>query len=118
MLSPQELVGQKVWVRLESDFSAYGNLYIDSDDDGPRVQAEITQPTSPPWFYARYLNPPATVHASGQWLTYKDAEEAVLMHPVLDYDIYANEDFSHEEYDDELDLPQDYDLPLDQVNQR
>lgn len=102
MMSPQELIGQKVWLSLESDGpNSYG------DPDAPQVKAEITQPTSPPWFYARYLSPPAYVRGTGQWLTLADAQEAVLFHPVIDPlpEDELDLDFEDEEYDSSLDLP-------------
>lgn len=79
MLSPQELIGQKVWLSLQSDAPL-------SNEDLPRVKAEIVQPTSPPWFFARYIDPPRTVHASGQWLTLYEAQQAVLIDPVIEYE--------------------------------
>lgn len=88
MLSPQELLGQKVWLKVQPDFD--GETY--------RVKAEITQPTSPPWFFGRYLDAPARIPTSGQWMSWFEAQEAVLSDPVIEEDCY--EDL----YEDELDL--------------
>jgi hypothetical protein len=108
MWSPQELIGQKVWLALEPE-QTYGELQLLSEDT-PRVQAELLQPTSPPWFYARYLNPPITVKAPGQWLSLHQAQQAVLLNPVIepyeDDDLdFLPQDYSDEEYDSALDLP-------------
>jgi hypothetical protein len=103
MLSPQELIGQKVWLSLEPE-----NAFSYGDPGGPQVKAEITQPTSPPWFYARYLNPPASVRETGQWLSFADAQQAVLLHPVIEplpIDDELEMDFEDEEYDSSLDIP-------------
>lgn len=85
MLSPDELIGQKVWVKVERD-PDYPDL------DPYRVQAEITQPTSPPWFFARYQDPPRRIHAAGKWLTLYEAQQAVLTDPVIEYEDWENED--------------------------
>lgn len=85
MLSPDELIGQKVWVKVERD-SDYPDL------DPYRVQAEITQPTTPPWFFARYQNPPRRIHEAGKWLTLYEVQQAVLTDPVIEYDDWDDED--------------------------
>jgi hypothetical protein len=97
MLSPDDIIGQQVW------------LEIPKDPDFPhiepyRVKATLTQPTSPPWFYARFDDPPATLRATGQWLSLKEAQDAVLYHPVIpDYDLEEDwNDLADEE--DELNL--------------
>jgi len=96
MLSPDELIGQKVWVKVERD-PDYPQL------DPYRIQAEITQPTAPPWFFARYQDPPHRVHAPGQWLTLYEAQQAVLMDPVIDdYDDWDDEDDLDEMSKDEV----------------
>jgi hypothetical protein len=97
MLSPDELIGQKVWVDVKSD-----PLYVEVEP--VRIQAEITQPTSPPWFFARYLNPPRSTDAAGQWLTLHEAQLAVLTNPVVDYDELEYLD----EFDNEYDEPDGY----------
>ncbi len=99
MLSPSDIIGQKVW------------LEIPRDSDYPmaepfRIKAVLTQPTSPPWFYARFEDAPRSVREAGQWLSLNDAQQAVLFNPVLD-DYYLNdfeedEDYANEE--DELNL--------------
>jgi hypothetical protein len=113
MWSPQELIGQKVWLELEpAQFygeQRYGEQQL-RPDETLRVQAELLQPTSPPWFYARYLNPPVTVKTPGQWLSLHDAQQAALLNPVIeefedDELSYLPEDYSNEEYDSALDLP-------------
>jgi hypothetical protein len=86
MLSPDELIGQKVWLKVDRDPN-YPHL------EPCRVQAEITQPTSPPWFFARYQNPPQRLQSLGQWLTLYEAQYAVLTDPVIDYDFDDEEDF-------------------------
>ncbi len=87
MLPPDELIGQKVWVKVERD--------PDYPDFEPyRIKAEITQPTSPPWFFARYQDPPRSIHSPGQWLTLYEAQQAVLMDPVIDYN------FDDDDYDE------------------
>ncbi len=96
MFTPQDLIGQKVWLEIERD-DPYGPI------ESLRVQAEITQPTSPPWYYGRYLNPPAFVRTNGQWLTYQEAEQAFLMHPVIDEEEFADED--DDLFPDELNPP-------------
>jgi hypothetical protein len=95
MLSPDDIIGQQVWLK------------IPRDPDFPqvepyRVKATLTQPTSPPWFYARFDDPPATLRATGQWLSLKEAQDAVLYHPVIpDYDVEEDwNDWADEE--DEL----------------
>lgn len=90
MLSPQELIGQKVWVEVQQDpFSG---------EVEPRLlKAEICQPTSPPWYFARYIDPPAYTPTSGQWLSLYEAQQAVLLHPVID-----QEDHCEELYEDEV----------------
>jgi hypothetical protein len=101
MLSPQDLIGQKVWLSLQPDAEnqlAYGEL------DTQQLQAEITQPTSPPWFFARYLNPPTLVRSSGQWLSLYEAQQAVLNNPVIDYDDDEND---LDDFEDELTTYQD-----------
>jgi hypothetical protein len=104
MLSPDELVGQRVWVEVprDPDFP---------DFDVYRIKATITQPTSPPWFYARFEDaPPAVaIRTSGKWLTINEAQQAVLIHPVIDdYDL---------DYEDELDEYDDDDWrSVDQEN--
>ena len=94
MLSPQELIGQKVWLKVPSDPS-YPDSHI------YRVKAEITQPTSPPWFFARYLEAPSIRSFSGQWMTLIEAQMAVLQDPVIE----PEEDYYEDVYEvDELDL--------------
>jgi len=93
MLSPDELIGQKVWLNIPSDLN-----YQDSETY--RVKAEITQPTSPPWFFARYLEAPATVKTLGQWMSLYEAQVAVLQNPV----IVDEDDFQGNLYEDEFDL--------------
>jgi hypothetical protein len=88
MLSPSDIIGQKVW------------LEIPRDPDYPmaepyRVKAVLTQPTSPPWFYARFEEPPRTIHESGLWMSFSDAQQAVLFHPVID-------DYYLDEFEDDL----------------
>jgi hypothetical protein len=115
MWSPQELIGQKVWLSLEpAQFygeQRYGDQQL-RPGETMQIQAELTQPTSPPWFYARYLNPPTTIKAQGQWLSLFEAQQAALLNPVieeLEEDelalSYLPEDYSNEEYDSSLDLP-------------
>jgi hypothetical protein len=110
MLSPQDLIGQKVWLSLQPDAESelvYGELETN------QVQAEITQPTSPPWFFARYLNPPTLVRTSGQWLSLYEAEQAVLLNPVIEYD--------DDDYEDNLDddfLEDDLESYENQLNSR
>jgi len=93
MLSPDELIGQKVWLNIPSDLN-----YQDSETY--RVKAEIMQPTSPPWFFARYLEAPATVKNLGQWMSLYEAQVAVLQNPV----IVDEDDFQGNLYEDEFDL--------------
>ena len=99
MLSPSDIIGQKVW------------LEIPKDPDYPmaepyRVKAVLTQPTSPPWFYARFEDAPRSIHESGQWMSLNDAQQAVLFNPVMDDYYFDNleedEDYANEE--DELNL--------------
>lgn len=94
MMLPQEIIGQKVWLEVERD-----------DPYGPtvpvKVQAEISQPTSPPWFYARFENAPRWLRQSGQWLTQYEAEMAVLLNPVLE-DLDYEEDDLDDLYEDEI----------------
>lgn len=92
MLSPQEVIGQKVWLDVQSD-----PAFLESK--AHRVKAEITQPTSPPWFFARYLEAPPQVLTLGQWMSLHEAQQAVLIDPVLELD----EDF-YQEDEDERDL--------------
>ncbi|WP_298613746.1 hypothetical protein [uncultured Thermosynechococcus sp.] len=77
MMLPQEIIGQKVWLEVEPEEAYYPGEKI-------RVQAEISQPTAPPWYYARYINPPRWFRTPGQWLTHHEAEMAVLLNPVLE----------------------------------
>jgi hypothetical protein len=93
MLSPSDIIGQKVW------------LEIPRDPDYPmaepfRVKAILTQPTSPPWFYARYEEPPRSVRETGQWISLNDAQQAVLLHPVFD-ESYLDEEEWEDEYANE-----------------
>ncbi len=77
MLSPNELIGKKVWLEVES--------YPDYPDAGLyRVKAVLTQPTSPPWFFARFEDPPVRLLVTGKWLTMHEAQHAVLYDPVID----------------------------------
>lgn len=93
MLSPEEIIGQKVW------------LEIPRDPDFPqlepiRIKAVLTQPTAPPWFYARFDNPPRTIRESGKWLSHFEAQQAYLYAPVLDefdYEDDSSEDFDYED---------------------
>lgn len=81
MLSPDDMIGQQVWIEIPKD-PDYPYLEVH------RVKATLTQPTSPPWFYARFDSPPATVREAGQWLSPKEAQDAFLYSPVLeDYDL-------------------------------
>ncbi|RMH68065.1 hypothetical protein [Thermosynechococcus sp. OHK43] len=77
MMLPQAIIGQKVWLEVEPEDAYYLGEKI-------RVQAEISQPTAPPWYYARYINPPRWFRTQGQWLTHHEAERAVLLNPVLE----------------------------------
>lgn len=99
MLSPQDLIGQKVWLSVPVD-PEYG-LREYGQDQQHQIQAEITQPTSPPWFFARYLNPPSGQH-SGQWLSLYEAQQAVLLNPVIEYDEDESEEGDNQP--DEFDL--------------
>jgi hypothetical protein len=101
MLSPQDLIGQKVWLSLQPDAE---NQLVHGELDTQKLQAEITQPTSPPWFFARYLNPPTLVSSSGQWLSLYEAQQAVLHNPVIDYD---DDEDDLDDFEDELNLYQD-----------
>ncbi|NCJ05885.1 hypothetical protein GS597_05035 [Synechococcales cyanobacterium C] len=90
MLSPDDIIGQKVWLTVarDPDFP---------DMDPYRVKAEITQPTAPPWFFARYEDAPIPVREVGKWLSLYEAQQVVLMDPVLeDYD------WEDEDWDDEI----------------
>jgi len=93
MLSPQELIGQRVWLKVQANVGYY-------DAETHRVKAEITQPTAPPWFFARYLDPPFAIKTAGQWMSLYDAQLAVLQDPVIEEDDNYHEDL----YEDELDL--------------
>ena len=89
MLSPDELIGQKVWLKVERD--------IDYPDLDPyRVKAVLTQPTSPPWFFARYEEAPPRLREPGKWLSLFEAQQAVLTDPVIEYDDLDDD------YDDEV----------------
>ena len=95
MLSPEEIIGQKVWLEIPRD-PDYPHL------DPIKVKAVITQPTSPPWFYARFDNPPPTLRESGKWLSHLEAQQAYLYAPVLDDlewedDPESSDDFDHED---------------------
>jgi hypothetical protein len=94
LLSPTDLIGQQVWIEIPKDPDH-------PHSDSYRIKATLTQPTSPPWFYARFDSPPVTVREAGQWLSLKQAQDAYLYAPVLeDYDL--EEEFADEE--DELNL--------------
>lgn len=97
MLSPNDLIGQQVWIEIPIDPN-HPHL------DVYRIKATLTQPTSPPWFYARFDSPPPAVRDSGQWLSLKEAQDVFLYHPVLeDYDLEEDwNDWADEE--DELNL--------------
>jgi hypothetical protein len=95
MLSPDELIGQRVWINIpkDPDFPDY---------DFYRIKATLTQPTSPPWFYARFedMPPAVAVKMQGQWLSLNEAQQAVLLHPVVDdYDLDYEDDL--DDYDDD-----------------
>jgi hypothetical protein len=94
LLSPTDLIGQQVWIEIPKDPDhPHSDVY--------RIKATLTQPTSPPWFYARFDSPPAAVREAGHWLSLKQAQDAYLYAPVLeDYDL--EEEFADEE--DELNL--------------
>ncbi|MCM1981809.1 hypothetical protein [Lyngbya confervoides] len=97
MLSPEDLIGQKVWLEVPRD-SDFPNL------DPHRVKAVITQPTSPPWFYARYEDPPAALREPGRWISLYEAEQAYFFAPVLeDYD-FADDSEEDIDYEDEYRL--------------
>lgn len=96
MLFPDDIIGQQVWLEVQKD-PDFPNL------DPYRVKATITQPTSPPWFYARYEDAPRAIRTSGQWLTLREAEDAVLYSPVMDE--YEQDDLDLEEEDDWNDFP-------------
>lgn len=85
MLSPQEVIGQKVWLNVQSD-----PAYLEGETH--RVKAEITQPTSPPWFFARYLEAPPRIATLGQWMSLHEAQQAVLIDPVLELEEDYDED--------------------------
>ena len=96
VLTPDELIGQKVWIEVPRD--------PDFPDLEPyRVKAEITQPTSPPWFYARYENPPVMVREGGKWLSLLEAQQAYLYAPVLD-DLYDEIEEDEIDFEDELSI--------------
>jgi hypothetical protein len=94
MLSPDELIGQKVWLTVERD-PDYPDL------DPYRVKAVLTQPTAPPWFFARYEEPPVSLREPGQWISLYEAQQAVLIDPVIDYDDLDDYD---DEFSNELEL--------------
>ncbi len=95
MLSPQEVIGQKVWLNVQNNSTL-------PESETYRVKAEITQPTSPPWFFARYLEAPPYISASGQWMSLYEAQLAVLEDPVteLEEDFYEDEDEWHLSWND------------------
>ena len=97
MLAPDELIGQKVWLEVERD-PDYPYL------DPYRIKAELTQPTSPPWFFARYEDAPPNLRSQGQWLTLNEAQQAYLFHPVLDLDIEEDHDIGSEPSAGELEF--------------
>jgi hypothetical protein len=92
MLSPQEVIGQKVWLNVQTDSAL-------PENETYRVKAEISQPTSPPWFFARYLEAPPYISASGQWMSLYEAQLAILEDPVteLEEDYYLEEDYEDED---------------------
>lgn len=94
MLSPDQLIGQRVWLEVERD-SNYPGL------DPYRVKAVINQPTSPPWFYARYEDPPRQIREPGRWLTLLEAQQAFLFDPVMDEEELALSD-DYDEYSGEV----------------
>lgn len=97
MLPPDELIGQKVWITVERD--------PDYPDLKPyQLQAELTQPTAPPWFFARFEDPPPMLRIPGKWLTLYEAQQAVLLHPVIDYELEADSDYDDEFSTDEFHL--------------
>ncbi len=93
MLSPDDIIGQKVWLEVPQDPDY---PYVEPQ----RVKAVLMQPTSPPWFYARYEDAPRSVREAGQWLSLNDAQQAVLLHPVIeDYD-FEEEEVLYDEEDE------------------
>ncbi|MGB8700633.1 MAG: hypothetical protein WCD18_14550, partial [Thermosynechococcaceae cyanobacterium] len=64
----------------------------------------LTQPTSPPWFYARYENPSPVLRTAGQWLTLKEAQDAVLLHAVIEDYLFEEDWNDWAEEEDELNL--------------
>jgi hypothetical protein len=95
MLAPEELIGQRVWVEIPRDLDLPGL-------DPHRLKAVITQPTSPPWFYARFEDPPPTISSLGKWLTLLEAQQAYLLHPVYEEEFNLPlEDYS---FEDEFEL--------------
>jgi hypothetical protein len=96
MLSPFDVIGQQVWIEIPKDPNyPHSEVY--------RIKATITQPTSPPWFYARFDAPPAAVREAGQWMSLKEAQDAFFYNPVLeDYDL--EEEFNDWAEEDELNL--------------
>ena len=97
MLAPDELIGQKVWLEVERD--------PDYPDLRPyRIKAELTQPTSPPWFFARYEDAPFNVRSPGQWLTLNEAQQAYLLHPVLEFELEEAEGVDCEPSEEELEF--------------
>ncbi len=97
MLSPEELIGQKVWIEIprDPDFP---------DLDPIRLKAVITQPTSPPWFYARYDNPPPTIREAGKWISHLEAQQAYLYAPVLDDLVYGDDSYEDSDLEDEFNI--------------
>ncbi|ATS19070.1 hypothetical protein BRW62_10345 [Parathermosynechococcus lividus PCC 6715] len=95
MMLPQDIIGQKVWLDVDSEDAYYPGETV-------RVQAEITQPTAPPWYFARYLNAPRWLRTQGQWLTHHEAEMAVLLNPVLEEPELVEGDDDYDNYGDEL----------------
>jgi hypothetical protein len=97
MLSPSDIIGQKVWLEVPRD--------LDYPLAEPiRVKAVLTQPTSPPWFYARYEDAPRAVREAGQWISLYDAQQAVLLHPVFEETYLDEEDWVDEYADEENEL--------------
>jgi len=94
MLPPEDIIGQKVWLEIPRD-PDYPSL------DPIKVQAILSQPTSPPWFYARFDNPPPSIRENGKWLSLLEAQQAYLYAPVLD-DLEFEDDFQESfDYEDE-----------------
>lgn len=91
MLSPQEIIGQKIWISLprDPDFLDYGDV------EAQRIKAEVTQPTSPPWFFARYIDPPRSVSATGQWMSLYEAQLAVLQDPVIEEEDLCEDELNY-----------------------